>query len=107
VTPTYEQRFFSEDEKRGRFRLVASPDGADGSLAIHQDARLYLASLAPGQQVTHSIDRGRAAWLQVLRGTIELSGTGLSPGDGVAMTDQNAVAVNASSLSEVLLFDLT
>jgi redox-sensitive bicupin YhaK (pirin superfamily) len=106
VTPTYEQRFFSEEEKRGRFRLVASPDGADGSLGIHQGARLYLASLTPGQQVVHTIESGRAAWLQVLRGTIDLSGTGLSAGDGAAMTEENDVAVRTTSSSEVLLFDL-
>jgi quercetin 2,3-dioxygenase len=106
VTPTYEQRSFSEEEKRGRFRLVASPAGADGSLHIHQDARLYLASLTSGQQVVHTIERGRAAWLQVLRGTIDLSGTGLSAGDGAAITEEIEVAVRAASSSEVLLFDL-
>jgi hypothetical protein len=106
VEPSYEQRLFSEEERSGRFRLVASSNGADGSLAIHQDARLYLASLAPGQQVVHSIDRERAAWIQVLRGTIDLSGTGLSAGDGAAITEEIEVAVRAASSSEVLLFDL-
>jgi quercetin 2,3-dioxygenase len=106
VTPTYDQRFFSEEERHGRFRLVASPDGADGSLSIHQDARLNLASLVPGQQVAHDMDSGRAAWLQILRGTVVSLGANLSAGDGIAITDENAVTVKASSPSEVLLFDL-
>src|SRR6266571_4907792 len=106
VTPSYDQRFFSEDEKRGRFRLVASPDGADGSLTIHQDARLYLASLLPGQAAAHAIEPGRAAWLQVLRGSVNVLGNDLSAGDGVAVTDENAISVQAAVPSEVLLFDL-
>jgi redox-sensitive bicupin YhaK (pirin superfamily) len=106
VTPSYEQRSFHEEEKVGKLRLVASPDGADGSLTIHQDARLYLAVLAPGQVVSHSIENGRAGWLQVLRGTVEAFGSNLSAGDGVAITDESGVVVRAGSSSEVLLFDL-
>ncbi len=107
VTPSYEQRSFSEAEKRGRFRLVASPDGKDGSLTIHQDARLYLAALSSGQDVSLRIGSGRAAWLQILRGEVESFGTNLSAGDGVAITDENAVALQARAASEVLLFDLS
>jgi redox-sensitive bicupin YhaK (pirin superfamily) len=106
VTPSYDQRSYSEEERRGRFRLVASPDGADNSLSIHQDARLYLASLTPGQQIAHDLERGRAAWLQVLRGEVVSFGTSLSAGDGIAITEENAVTVQAHSASEVLLFDL-
>src|SRR5207245_2686104 len=91
---------------RGRFRLVASPDGADGSLTIHQDARLYLASLLPGQAAAHAIEPGRAAWLQVLRGSVNVLGNDLSAGDGVAVTDESALSVQAAVPSEVLLFDL-
>src|ERR1700679_3970027 len=65
LEPSYEELALEEEEKRARFRLVASPNGADGSLTIHQDARLYLATLLPGQKVAHQIERGRAAWLQV------------------------------------------
>src|ERR1700730_2384795 len=85
LKPSYEQLAVGEEEKRGRFRLVASPDGVDGSLTIHQDARLYLASLSPGEGVAHEIDRGRAAWLQVLRGSVNVLGNDLSAGDGVAV----------------------
>jgi quercetin 2,3-dioxygenase len=106
LKPSYEELALGEEEKRGRFRLVASPDGADGSLTIHQDARLYLASLLPGQAVSHGIERGRAAWLQILRGGMNLLGNDLSAGDGVAISDENAISVQAAAPSEVLLFDL-
>jgi redox-sensitive bicupin YhaK (pirin superfamily) len=106
LEPSYEELALGDEEKRGRFRLVASPDSADGSLTIHQDARLYLASLLPGQAVSHGIDRGRSAWLQVLRGSVNFLGNDLAAGDGVAVTDENAVFVQAIVPSEVLLFDL-
>src|SRR5438067_5521041 len=96
IQPSYEQKRFAEDERRGKLRLVASPDGAEGSLTIHQDARLYLASLLPGQAVAHPIESGRAAWLQVLRGSVNLPGHDLAAGDGVAVTDENAISVQAA-----------
>src|SRR5690348_1651995 len=70
LEPSYEQLAVGQQAKRGRYRLVASPNGADDSLTIHQDARLYLASLSPEESVAHPIERGRAAWLQVLRGNV-------------------------------------
>jgi len=85
---------------------VASPDGADGSLTIHQDARLYLARLSPGQTVAQPIARERSAWLQVLRGAVKFHGHDLAAGDGVAIADESAVAVQATVPSEILLFDL-
>src|SRR5262245_41137519 len=106
LKPGYEQLAVGEDEKRNRFRLVASPEGGEGTLTIHQDARLYLASLLPGESVSHQIERGRAAWLQVLRGSVNFLGNALSAGDGVAVTDEDTVAVQASAPSEVLLFNL-
>ena len=106
LKPSYQELAVGEEEKRGRFRLVASPDAAPGSLTIRQDARLYLASLLPGQSVTHEIERGRAAWLQVLNGKVNGLGTLLHAGDGVAITDERAVAAGAAEASEVLLFDL-
>ena len=68
IAPGYEQKAFAEADKRGRLRLVASPDGAEDSLTIHQDARVYATVLAPGQAVAHSLARGRHAWVQVTRG---------------------------------------
>jgi redox-sensitive bicupin YhaK (pirin superfamily) len=106
LTPSYEQLTVRDEEKLGRFRLVASPEGADGSMKIHQDARLYLASLAPGQAVSHEVKHGRAAWLQVLRGGANVLGHDLAAGDGVAVADENVVTVKAAGPSEVLLFDL-
>jgi quercetin 2,3-dioxygenase len=106
LEPSYEELAVGEEQKQGRFRLVASPDGADGSLTIHQDARLYLASLMPGEGVAHDIERGRAVWLQVLRGSVNVLGNDVAAGDGVAVTDENAISIQATVPSEVLLFDL-
>jgi hypothetical protein len=106
LKPSYQELALDEAQKRGRFRLVASPDGADGSMTIHQDARLYLASLLPSEGVAHEIERGRAAWLQVLRGSVNVLANELSAGDGAAVTDESAISVQAAVPSEVLLFDL-
>jgi quercetin 2,3-dioxygenase len=106
LKPSYEELTLGEAEPRGQFRLVASPNGAAGSMTIHQDARLYLASLLPGQAVAHAIERGRAAWLQVLRGDVNLLGNHLSAGDGVSITAENSVSVQVTVPAEVLLFDL-
>jgi redox-sensitive bicupin YhaK (pirin superfamily) len=106
LTPSYQQPAVSEEEKRGRFRLVASPSGDDGSLTIHQNARLYLATLTTGQPVPHEIEAGWAAWLQVLRGGVNALGTNLAAGDGMAVTDESSILVQPVTPSEVLLFDL-
>jgi quercetin 2,3-dioxygenase len=106
LKPSYEELALNSDEKRGQFRLVVSPDGREGSMTIHQDARLCLASLMPGQMVSQKIESGRAAWLQVLRGRVTSFENDLSAGDGLAITDENNVAVRAATDSEVLLFDL-
>jgi quercetin 2,3-dioxygenase len=106
VTPSYEQRNFSDSERAGRLRLVASPDGADGSLTIHQDARLYLGTLAAGQNVVHAIAQGRAAWVQVLRGRAALNGQALAAGDGAAVTDEKELRIQSQADAEIMLFDL-
>src|SRR5437016_13894977 len=95
LTPSYEQRQFGGKET-GRLRLVASPDGADGSLTIHQDARLYLAALTPGQAVAHALANGRAAWLQVLRGAVTANGEALSAGDAAAVSDEGKLEVRSA-----------
>ena len=105
-TPRYDQRSFPEDERRGRLRLVTSPDGRDGSLKIHQDAEVYLATIGPGDRVTHDLRPGRYAWLQVLRGAVELNGTALTAGDGAAVAEEPSLAVTAAVPAEVMLFDL-
>jgi redox-sensitive bicupin YhaK (pirin superfamily) len=104
--PGYEQKAFPEAEKRGRLRLIASPDGSDGSVTIHQDAKLYASLLNPGQAVKHELGKGRHAWLQVARGAVELNGKSLTQGDGAAISDEQQLIVKATKDAEVLLFDL-
>jgi quercetin 2,3-dioxygenase len=106
IAPGYEQKAFPDADKRGRLRLVASPDGADGSLTIHQDAQLYATILAPGQTVVHSIARGRHAWAQVTRGTLTVNGEPLTQGDGAAISAEPTVSLTGETDTEALLFDL-
>src|SRR5262249_53062386 len=96
LAPGYEQKAFAPQQRRGRLRLVASPDGADGALTIRQDARLYLATLGEGQGVTHPLAPGRHAWLQALRGRVRVNGAELSAGDGVAVSDETALEVKSA-----------
>ena len=104
--PGYEQKAFPESEKRGRLRLIAGPDGKDGSVTINQDARLYATLLSPGQQVVHDLAKGRYAWLQVAKGEVELNEKLLSQGDGAAVSDEQKLSIKSTKEAEVLLFDL-
>jgi redox-sensitive bicupin YhaK (pirin superfamily) len=104
--PGYEQKSFPEAEKRGKFRLIASSDGAEGSVKINQDAKLFVTLLAPGEEVTQSIGSMRHAWLQVAKGEIEVNGQQLHQGDGAALSEEKQLAIKATKDSEVLLFDL-
>ncbi len=106
LKPNYQELMVSEKRRPGELRLVASPDGAEGSLTIHQDARLYLATLQPGQSLLHKLDSGRGAWLQVLRGKLSAFGKELVAGDGLAAENEDAVQGEATEESEILLFDL-
>jgi hypothetical protein len=105
-TPGYEQKAFAEAEKRGKLRLLASPDGQDGSVTIHQDAKLYVSLLSPGQEVKHDLADGRHAWLQVAKGAVELNGQKLEQGDGAAVSEERTLTVKGTQDAEVLLFDL-
>jgi redox-sensitive bicupin YhaK (pirin superfamily) len=104
--PSYEQKTFPEEEKRGKLRLIASPDGKDGSVTIHQDAKLYVSLLSPGQEVKHDLGKGRHAWLQIARGSVELNGQKLVQGDGAAISEEKALSIKGAEDAEVLLFDL-
>ena len=104
--PSYEQKAFPDEEKRGQLRLIAGPDGKDGSVSIHQDARLYVTLLSPGEEVVHKLARGRHAWLQVAKGAIELNGKPLRQGDGAAVSDESELTIKGIENAEVLLFDL-
>lgn len=102
----YEQKHFSEDERRGRLRLVASADGIDGSVTIQQDARLYAAVLEPNTSVEHTIADNRSAWIQIARGNVDVNGHSLKQGDGAAVSDERVLTVTAGDEAELLLFDL-
>ena len=102
----YEQKFFSDDDKRGKLRLVGSPDGADGSVRIQQDARLYATLLADGASVRHGFAAGRKGWLHVVKGVAEVNGQRLAAGDGVAIEREEAVTLTSQEGGELLLFDL-
>jgi quercetin 2,3-dioxygenase len=106
LEPSYEQKAFPAAEKRGKLRLIAGPDGKDGSVTIHQDARLYVALLSPGQQVQHDLAPGRYAWLQVAKGAVELNGKPLSQGDGAAVSEEPKLTIKGTEDAEILLFDL-
>jgi redox-sensitive bicupin YhaK (pirin superfamily) len=97
---------FAPAEMAGTLRLVASPDGAEGSLSIHQDARLHLARLAAGGAVQHSIAPGRHAWLQVLRGSVAANANDLIAVDGAAISEPGLLKLVSHDSAEVMLFDL-
>jgi quercetin 2,3-dioxygenase len=105
IPPSYEQKKFPAEAKRGRLRLVGSKDGRDGSLTIQQDADLYATLLDAGEMVRHPIATGRFAWLQVARGEVELNGNALSAGDGAAVSGERELAITGQE-AELLLFDL-
>ena len=106
AAPSYEQKAFSADEKRGKLCLIASPDGADGSVTIGQDVRLYAALLDGAEQVTHTLSTGRAAYLQVARGKLSLNDQALQQGDGVRVSAETELKLHDATQAEVLLFDL-
>lgn len=106
LEPSYEQKSFTEDEKRGKLRVIASPDAQEGSVKINQDASLYVSLLKPGEEVTHEFAQGRHGWLQVARGGVELNGKVLAQGDAASISGENNVSIKGTEDAEVLLFDL-
>ncbi|MFZ5482505.1 MAG: pirin family protein [Myxococcota bacterium] len=104
LAPGYEQKRF--DDRNDRLRVVASPDGRDGSVTIHQDVLLLAGVLATGVAVEHPLAAGRHAWVQVARGQVRLGEHPLRAGDGAALTGEAAVKLVAEAASEVLVFDL-
>jgi hypothetical protein len=117
LPPGYEQKAILAESGRGRPVLLASRDGADGSVTIHRDARLHGVVLEPGQKVEQTLAKGRHAWVHVARGAVSLDGLGLLAGDGAALSDEPAVrlaggpaagvrSASAGAASEVLIFDL-
>jgi redox-sensitive bicupin YhaK (pirin superfamily) len=106
LTPSYEQKTFSAAEKQGRLRLVASPDGQEGSVTIHTDARLYAGLFERGEEAQVELSAGRHAWVQVARGEVKVQGELLRAGDGAALSEEAVIRVEGAAESEVLLFDL-
>jgi len=106
LAPGYEQKAFTESETRNRLRLIASPDGRDGSVTVHQDAQLYLTRLDAGAEVLHRVPPQHYAWVQVARGAVVVNGESLAAGAGAAATDETALSIRAESAAEILVFDL-
>jgi len=106
--PSYEQKDFPAAEKLDRLRLVASPDGADGSVTIHQDARVYVSVLEKGKSVKHELATKRKAWIQVARGSVLVNGKELKQGDGAGIEKEASLDVTGASdaPAEILLFDM-
>ena len=106
LPPSYEQKFFGEEEKRGRLKLIAAPDGEDGAVHIGQDTRLYAALLDGDEQATHAFSPGRNGYVHVARGALDLNGLNLRAGDGVKIAGEREVVLSGGQQAEVLLFDL-
>jgi redox-sensitive bicupin YhaK (pirin superfamily) len=104
--PGYEQKAFPEGERRGKLRLVASPDGRDGSVTIRQDVALYASLPRTGETLRHELAGGRHAWVHVARGQVEIGGEQLEAGDAAAISDARGLELTGRDSSEVLLFDL-
>jgi quercetin 2,3-dioxygenase len=104
--PTYDQKHFTEADKRGKLRLVVSPDGRDGSVKIRQDNELYATVLGAGESVKHQLKPERHAYVQVARGSVKLNGKELETGDGAAISEEKSLQLTGVKDAEVLLFDL-
>jgi quercetin 2,3-dioxygenase len=106
LTPGYEQKFFSEENRQNMLRLIASPEGSDGSVKINQDARVYASIVDPETELTHDFEENRYAWLQVARGTVSVNEVELNQGDGAAINREDRLVISARDRAEFLLFDL-
>jgi redox-sensitive bicupin YhaK (pirin superfamily) len=106
LPPSYEQKVFDAKKRTDRWQLVASPDGREGALTIHQDAEIYLANLRSGAKLGCEMKPQRHAWLQLLRGAITLNGLALAAGDGAAVSSESRIELAAAKPAEVLLFEL-
>jgi hypothetical protein len=106
LEPGYEQKLFSPEEKRNQLRLIASQEGRDGSVTVHQDLNLYATVLGEGDKVTHPVDRDRHLWVQVARGSVVVNGHTLEPGDAAAIETEQTLELVGKEDAEVLVFDL-
>ncbi|MDN2709195.1 pirin family protein [Janthinobacterium sp. SUN118] len=106
IAPSYEEKHFSPDSKRGKLRLIASGDGRQGSVLIHQDAAIYASILQEGEQLAHALEDGRCAYVHLIRGSLVVNGVALKAGDALKLTQEAAVTVTQAEDAEFLLFDL-
>ena len=106
VPPSYEQKTFPDAEKRGRLRLVVSPDGADGSVTIHQDARMYAGLFDGDESATHALAPGRLGYVHLARGAATVNGHALQAGDALLLADEPAITIGRGQGAELLVFDL-
>ena len=106
IAPSYEEKHFTPESKRGKLRLIASSDGRQGSVLIHQDAAIYASILQEGEQAAHALDEGRIAYVHLIRGSLVVNGTPLKAGDALKLTQEAAVTLTQAEDAEVLVFDL-
>jgi redox-sensitive bicupin YhaK (pirin superfamily) len=106
IAPSYEEKHFTPESKQGRLRLIASGDGRDGSVLIHQDASIYAAILGQGDQLEHPLASARTGYVHVIRGEVNVNGTALVGGDALKLKGESAIKLGRASDAEVLVFDL-
>lgn len=106
MAPSYEQKYFAPEEKRGRLHLVASPDGAQGSVVLHADASLYAGLLDGAESAERVLDPARKAYVHVVRGSLQANGQALQAGDAAQLHNESLLRLDGARDAEVLVFDL-
>jgi len=106
LRPEYEEKKFADEEKRNKLKLIVSREGSEGSVKIHQDAKIYASLLDQGKNIEFEVAEGRSLWLQVADGAVSLNDVKLKQGDGAAVTSEAKLTIMADQPSEILLFDL-
>jgi hypothetical protein len=106
LTPGYEEKTFTDAEKKNQLRLLVSPDGREDSLVIHQDVNLYASILDQDVAITHTFDEGHSGWIQIVDGEVEINSETLKAGDGAAIEETASLEIKAMTGAEFLLFDM-
>jgi redox-sensitive bicupin YhaK (pirin superfamily) len=106
IPPGYEEKHFTPESKQGQLRLIASNDGRDGSVLVHQDAAIYATILNGANRIEQPLARGRSAYVHVIRGRVTVNGTALGAGDAAKISDESRITLSQADAAEVLLFDL-
>jgi len=106
IPPSYEEKNFKPETKLGQLRLIASPDGREGSVLVHQDASIYASIMTGSDSLKHELAKGRTAYVHLIRGEVTVNGVALKGGDALKLTDESAVTLDQAKAAELLLFDL-